>query len=231
MKTKNKFLSLGLITPSLIIPFSLMSASHYYKLENSDENNTNKKNNETPKNASDFDDFKELSKKLIEKSVTTTIDYTIKFLDNEKAKLLKDLDKDFKNNIEKLIYIQVLKKHLEDNKENLKTNHSNANGFTIVFPYLMSLNKKYNIGKIEYNKETFNDVKIGQDSKTNYEEQVKPNGKIAKNSEEINTISKSKLEKLIKDYFGSLTEELPKMLYDEKDVPKINEDIKINIGS
>lgn len=239
MKIKNKLLSLGLVSAIPFAPFALLSAS-YNKVSEGEGENTTPSNPSNPSNPStpekpkldpNFDTFANLAKEKVEKGVERVIDLTIQFLDNEKGKLLKDLDKDFKNNIEKLIYIQVLKQHLEKNKESLKTQHTNNFGFTVVFPYVMSTNKNYHISKVDYDGEKFDDIKIGKDTKTDYSEQVKPDGKITKGKEELNAITKDKLEKLIKDYFGALTKELPQMMYDAEDIPKINEHINIKFGS
>ncbi|WP_330463655.1 MSC_0620 family F1-like ATPase-associated subunit [Metamycoplasma gateae] len=230
MKLKNKLLSLGLLSLTAFSPLAVISES-FDKNQEGENNNNNDQNKPAPKNAENFDEFLNIAKEKVSKAVEQVIDLTIQYLDNEKGKLLKDLDNDFKPNIEKLIYIQVLKQHLEKNKESLKTEHSNNFGFTVVFPYIMSTDKNYNISTVEYDGQTFEDIKVGNVEKTNYSNQIKPDGKITKKGEELNTITKERLEKLIKDYFGALTPELPKMMFNEEDVPKIGEHININFGS
>ncbi|MGX9339979.1 MULTISPECIES: MSC_0620 family F1-like ATPase-associated subunit [unclassified Mycoplasma] len=241
MKLKNKLFSLSLIS---VIPLpSLALISAYNRQDETkelkqdapqkpaDPNKQKPKAPEKPSLALDFDTFAKFTKDNVEKNVEKIIDFTIKYLDNEKGKLLKDLDKDFKPNLEKLIYIQVLQQYLEKNKDALKTKHMNNLGFTIVFPYVMSTNKNYIPSVVEYEGQKFDNIKVGKTKETNYEEQIKPNGKITKDKEQLNTITKQRLDKLIKDYFGALQKQLPNMLFDKVDIPKIGEQINIKFGT
>ncbi|AZZ65771.1 hypothetical protein DMC14_003205 [Metamycoplasma phocicerebrale] len=221
MKIKNSLLILSAIPSVALIPTVVISGSL----------NKNFENKKQPDVAKDFDDFEKITKDSIKSGLEPIVDFTINYFENEKNKLIKDLEKDFKSNLEKLIYTQNIIQFLKKNKTEILKNPSTAFGFSIVFPFVLAKNKKYNISEISYENKTYENIKVGLNVETNYEEQIKPNGKIKKKNEEINSIEKKRLEKLTNDYLKSLNKELPKMLFNADDIPKIGKDIKISFGS
>ncbi|PZW01474.1 MSC_0620 family F1-like ATPase-associated subunit [Metamycoplasma auris] len=223
MKLKNTLLSLTLIT---LAPLPLVSYKHIETRNTIRED----KEKETPTNASDFDTFAELSKKKIEEGIEKVIDQTISHFDNEKKKLEKLINDDFVKNvseINKLIYIQSILQYLGNNKDDIKNNHSNNKGFNIVFPYVLSKNKNYEVSKVKFDNEEFNAIKIGKEDDTDYKKQFNDKAEVSKNKDEVNGIKKDRLEKAIDNYLGALNNELKSMLYDDKNIPQIGKDFKL----
>ncbi|ENY68741.1 Hypothetical protein, predicted transmembrane protein [Metamycoplasma auris 15026] len=222
MKLKTKLLSLGLIP---LLPLSVVSYKHITKQTIRED-----KEKEEPKNAAGFDTFNELSKKKIEEGIEKVLNQTISHFDNEKKKLEKLINDDFVKNvseINKLIYVQSILQYLQANKSDLKTNHSNNKGFNVVFPYVLAKNKNYEVSKVKFDNEEFNSIKIGKEDGTDYKKQFNGKAEINKTKDEINTIKKDRLEKMIENYLGALNNDLKSMLYDEKNLPQIGKDFKL----
>ena len=129
------------------------------------------------------------------------------------------------------MYLKNLLKYFEDNKNNIKDHPTNY-GFHLVLPYVISKNKKYNLVNVEFNGQTYQNIKAGYTDPSDYINAIKPNGKITiSQKDQINEFSKEIFEKTIKKYSSELIKELKSIIYDSKDVPVIDKDVELKEDS
>ncbi|WP_412031334.1 MSC_0620 family F1-like ATPase-associated subunit [Metamycoplasma buccale] len=174
-----------------------------------------------------FDTFDTNAKKEIKKGIENAHAAITSFLENELAKTKNLKDGDYKKKLEKIIYLQALIKFFKENKEQILAKPADF-GLHVTFPYVLSQNKKYNIGKITYNNKTYDGVKIGNTEDSNYTKPVAPKGIITKEKEEDNFTSNEDFSKVIDSYVKAMLAEFSKIVYNEKDIPEIDKDITLD---
>lgn len=183
------------------------------------------------KNDPNFDNFDKFASDEIKTLIPKVIDNAITFLKSKYDQILANKELDFKVRIQNLLYLKNLLKYFEDNKNNIKDHPTNY-GFHLVLPYVISKNKKYNLVNIEFNEQTYTNIKAGYTDPSDYVNAIKPNGKIAiSQKDQINEFSKEIFEKTIKKYSSELIKELKSIIYDSKDVPIIDKDVELKEDS
>lgn len=183
------------------------------------------------KNDPNFDNFDKFVTDEIKTLIPKVIDNAITYVKSKYDQILANKELDFKVRIQNLLYLKNLLKYFEDNKNNIKDYPTNY-GFHIVLPYVISKNKKYNLVNIEFNGQTYKNIKVGYTDPSDYVNAIKPNGKIEiSQKDQINEFSKEIFEKTIKKYSSELIKELKSIIYDSKDVPIIDKDVELKEDS
>ena len=183
------------------------------------------------KNDLNFDNFDKFATDEIKTLIPKVIDNAITYVKSKYDQILANKELDFKVRIQNLLYLKNLLKYFEDNKNNIKDHPTNY-GFHIVLPYVISKNKKYNLVNIEFNGQTYKNIKAGYTDPSDYVNAIKPNGKITiSQKDQINEFSKEIFEKTIKKYSSELIKELKSIIYDSKDVPVIDKDVELKEDS
>ncbi len=183
------------------------------------------------KNDPNFDNFDKFASDEIKTLIPKVIDNAITYVKSKYDQILANKELDFKVRIQNLLYLKNLLKYFEDNKNNIKDHPTNY-GFHLVLPYVISKNKKYNLVNIEFNGQTYNNIKAGYTDPSDYVNAIKPNGKITiSQKDQINEFSKEIFEKTIKKYSSELIKELKSIIYDSKDVPVIDKDVELKEDS
>ena len=183
------------------------------------------------KNDPNFDNFDKFASDEIKTLIPKVIDNAITYVKSKYDQILADKELDFKVRIQNLLYLKNLLKYFEDNKNNIKDRPTNY-GFHLVLPYVISKNKKYNLVNIEFNEQTYTNIKAGYIDPSDYVNAIKPNGKITiSQKDQINEFSKEIFEKTIKKYSSELIKELKSIIYDSKDVPIIDKDVELKEDS
>ena len=183
------------------------------------------------KNDPNFDNFDKFATDEIKTLIPKVIDNAITYVKSKYDQILANKELDFKVRIQNLLYLKNLLKYFEDNKNNIKDHPTNY-GFHIVLPYVISKNKKYNLVNIEFNEQTYTNIKAGYTDPSDYVNAIKPNGKITiSQKDQINEFSKEIFEKTIKKYSSELIKELKSIIYDSKDVPVIDKDVELKEDS
>ena len=183
------------------------------------------------KNDPNFDNFDKFASDEIKTLIPKVIDNAITYVKSKYDQILANKELDFKVRIQNLLYLKNLLKYFEDNKNNIKDHPTNY-GFHIVLPYVISKNKKYNLVNIEFNGQTYKNIKAGYTDPSDYVNAIKPNGKIEiSQKDQINEFSKEIFEKTIKKYSSELIKELKSIIYDSKDVPVIDKDVELKEDS
>lgn len=183
------------------------------------------------KNDPNFDNFDKFVTDEIKTLIPKVIDNAITYVKSKYDQILANKELDFKVRIQNLLYLKNLLKYFEDNKNNIKDHPTNY-GFHIVLPYVISKNKKYNLVNIEFNGQTYKNIKVGYTDPSDYVNAIKPNGKIEiSQKDQINEFSKEIFEKTIKKYSSELIKELKSIIYDSKDVPIIDKDVELKEDS
>lgn len=178
-----------------------------------------------------FDNFDKFTSDEIKILIPKVIDNAITYVKSKYDQILANKELDFKVRIQNLLYLKNLLKYFEDNKNNIKDHPTNY-GFHIVLPYVISKNKKYNLVNIEFNGQTYKNIKAGYTDPSDYVNAIKPNGKIEiSQKDQINEFSKEIFEKTIKKYSSELIKELKSIIYDSKDVPVIDKDVELKEDS
>ncbi|MBN4089665.1 hypothetical protein OF364_02525 [Mycoplasma enhydrae] len=225
MKIKNKILALGSIPILALAPTFVVSS--YFSKQKDDKNKEDKL-------SPDFGQFLNIANEKIKEGTTKTIDSIISFLKNEQNKLVAFLNSNdektqnqYKSTFEKAIYVKNLIIYFERNKEAILKKPQNTAGFNIVFPFVVAKNEKFEMSDISFNNKIYEEIRVGSTEDTNYKEQLGmgTQNKITKKSTRTNTVSKKKFEELIANYFNDLNEQLPKMLLEEKDIPRFGKDL------
>lgn len=183
------------------------------------------------KNDPNFDNFDKFTSDEIKILIPKVIDNAITYVKSKYDQILANKELDFKVRIQNLLYLKNLLKYFEDNKNNIKDNPTNY-GFHLVLPYVISKNKKYNLVNVEFNGQTYQNIKVGYTDPSDYINAIKPNGKITiSQKDQINEFSKEIFEKTIKKYSSELIKELKSIIYDSKDVPVIDKDVELKEDS
>lgn len=178
-----------------------------------------------------FDNFDKFTSDEIKILIPKVIDNAITYVKSKYDQILANKELDFKVRIQNLLYLKNLLKYFEDNKNNIKDHPTNY-GFHLVLPYVISKNKKYNLVNIEFNGQTYKNIKAGYTDPSDYVNAIKPNGKITiLQKDQINEFSKEIFEKTIKKYSSELIKELKSIIYDSKDVPVIDKDVELKEDS
>ena len=183
------------------------------------------------KNDPNFDNFDKFATDEIKTLIPKVIDNAITYVKSKYDQILANKELDFKVRIQNLLYLKNLLKYFEDNKNNIKDHPTNY-GFHLVLPYVISKNKKYNLVNVEFNGQTYQNIKAGYTDPSDYINAIKPNGKITiSQKDQINEFSKEIFEKTIKKYSSELIKELKSIIYDSKDVPVIDKDVELKEDS
>lgn len=183
------------------------------------------------KNDPNFDNFDKFATDEIKTLIPKVIDNAITYVKSKYDQILANKELDFKVRIQNLLYLKNLLKYFEDNKNNIKDHPTNY-GFHLVLPYVISKNKKYNLVNVEFNGQTYKNIKAGYTDPSDYVNAIKPNGKIEiSQKDQINEFSKEIFEKIIKKYSSELIKELKSIIYDSKDVPVIDKDVELKEDS
>ena len=183
------------------------------------------------KNDPNFDNFDKFATDEIKTLIPKVIDNAITYVKSKYDQILANKELDFKVRIQNLLYLKNLLKYFEDNKNNIKDHPTNY-GFHLVLPYVISKNKKYNLVNVEFNGQTYQNIKAGYTVPSDYINAIKPNGKITiSQKDQINEFSKEIFEKTIKKYSSELIKELKSIIYDSKDVPVIDKDVELKEDS
>ena len=183
------------------------------------------------KNDPNFDNFDKFATDEIKTLIPKVIDNAIIYVKSKYDQILANKELDFKVRIQNLLYLKNLLKYFEDNKNNIKDHPTNY-GFHLVLPYVISKNKKYNLVNVEFNGQTYQNIKAGYTDPSDYINAIKPNGKITiSQKDQINEFSKEIFEKTIKKYSSELIKELKSIIYDSKDVPVIDKDVELKEDS
>ena len=178
-----------------------------------------------------FDNFDKFTSDEIKILIPKVIDNAITYVKSKYDQILANKELDFKVRIQNLLYLKNLLKYFEDNKNNIKDHPTNY-GFHLVLPYVISKNKKYNLVNVEFNGQTYQNIKAGYTDPSDYINAIKPNGKITiSQKDQINEFSKEIFEKTIKKYSSELIKELKSIIYDSKDVPVIDKDVELKEDS
>ncbi|UUD37035.1 Uncharacterised protein [Mycoplasmopsis californica] len=175
-----------------------------------------------------FDTFEAKAKTEIEKAIKNSVDKILIFLDAELAKL-KDLnaqaDEEYIKKLERKIHLTTLKSFFTDNKSDIISNYQKY-GFKVIFPYIISKEKKYSNGKIKYDGETYTDIKIGNSTSLDYSEVLdKDKDLLLREKQEDNFLSNEKFVKLIQKYAADLEKEIIEIIFSQNDILKIGKDI------
>lgn len=178
-----------------------------------------------------FDNFDKFTSDEIKILIPKVIDNAITYVKSKYDQILANKELDFQVRIQNLLYLKNLLKYFEDNKNNIKDHPTNY-GFHLVLPYVISKNKKYNLVNVEFNGQTYQNIKAGYTDPSDYINAIKPNGKITiSQKDQINEFSKEIFEKTIKKYSSELIKELKSIIYDSKDVPVIDKDVELKEDS
>lgn len=235
-KKYKKIFKLLTLSPTLFLPFTAISQSTTNpgggnsagQGSSQQGNGSTQTPAEPPKNAEDFDSFKEISETALKQMVTRAIDNFISWVDDQKQRAEK-LEEDYQKKLSKITYFNLLLNYFKKNKDKLIENPS-ANELNVIFPLVVGTNRNVNISKIKYNNEDFNGVWAGLSHPTDY---VAPLGEgttfevTEKNS--VNSWNKKKLEESLKKYSDDLLSKFNSLIYNEADIPKIDKDYFLNL--
>ncbi|WP_406617969.1 MSC_0620 family F1-like ATPase-associated subunit [Mycoplasmopsis lipophila] len=218
MKKKFKFI-LTLSSTALISTLPIVSSV-------SAETN-NKEKDKKPTLDPEFGQFEPAAKKEMEEMMDKVIAEAINFIKSKYQELLENQSGNFKDRIQNLFYFNELLKYFEDHKQYIKKEPERY-GFHIVFPYVISKNKKYNYGDIDYNGKVYKEVKIGNQAPLDYSFAIEPKGKKKiTQKDQVNGFTKAKFLASIKKYSNELIKKLKSIIFDESDVPQIDKDVKL----
>ncbi|WGI37005.1 MSC_0620 family F1-like ATPase-associated subunit [Mesomycoplasma lagogenitalium] len=225
MKTKGKKIisSLSLLTPISVLPIFISADVETPNNNNNNDNNNsaNKKKEKSP----EFDTFAKIKDEKIKLIFDLAINDVLAKLEEEKLKLKNNNELEFKTKLEKNYYLEILSNYLKTNKEKIIAN-PNAYNFNVIFPNVFSLKENYKKGKVVFQNKEYNDVIFDEnDQLTNYLPLLGDGGRQEVSSEEKNVFTKSEIETFISKYQDSLKEQLYSIIYNENDIPKINEKI------
>ncbi|ENY69039.1 Hypothetical protein, predicted transmembrane protein [Mycoplasmopsis bovigenitalium 51080] len=221
--SKNKIIySLGLIT-SITTPLAFISA----RLDDPKPpvNPGNNKPEEKPKTTDpNFATFKEKNNKKIAETIDKSIELITSFLKDQILKNKSDTETDYQTRLSRQIYLEKLLEFYETNKENIKK-EPDKYGMYITFPYVLSREKNYINGTVEFNNKQYENIIYGKgdDKLTKYDRAIDPS-KIKKVAEELNIVDEKRFESAIEKYTGSLLEEIKSIALDDSDILKIGKD-------
>lgn len=231
LKIKLKFLASLAAIPIVASPLIFsVAANEDGKQENNNGNNQDpnqQKKPKIPKNDPNFNTFKTDADKTVKDSLEKGINAAIVYVKSRQEEILENKEIEFKKKIQQLIYLKNLQSYLEKNKENILKN-PNDYGFYLNTPQILGTLKNYDIKDIEFNGETYKQIKVGKTDPLNYQKAVAPKGKISDvQSDQINDVEETKYKDTLKKYESEFLKEINKLIYDENDVPQINKDVEL----
>lgn len=231
LKIKLKFLASLATIPIVASPLIFsVAANEDGKQENNNGNNhdpNQQKKPKIPKNDPNFNTFKTDADKTVKDSLEKGINAAIVYVKSRQEEILENKEIEFKKKIQQLIYLKNLQSYLEKNKENILKN-PNDYGFYLNTPQILGTLKNYDIKDIEFNGETYKQIKVGKTDPLNYQKAVAPKGKISDvQSDQINDVEETKYKDTLKKYESEFLKEINKLIYDENDVPQINKDVEL----
>ena len=231
LKIKLKFLASLATIPIVASPLIFsVAANEDGKQENNNGNNhdpNQQKKPKIPKNDPNFNTFKTDADKTVKDSLEKGINAAIVYVKSRQEEILENKEIKFKKKIQQLIYLKNLQSYLEKNKENILKN-PNDYGFYLNTPQILGTLKNYDIKDIEFNGETYKQIKVGKTDPLNYQKAVAPKGKISDvQSDQINDVEETKYKDTLKKYESEFLKEINKLIYDENDVPQINKDVEL----
>lgn len=231
LKIKLKFLASLATIPIVASPLIFsVAANEDGKQENNNGNNQDpnqQKKPKIPKNDPNFNTFKTDADKTVKDSLEKGINAAIVYVKSRQEEILENKEIEFKKKIQQLIYLKNLQSYLEKNKENILKN-PNDYGFYLNTPQILGTLKNYDIKDIEFNGETYKQIKVGKTDPLNYQKAVAPKGKISDvQSDQINDVEETKYKDTLKKYESEFLKEINKLIYDENDVPQINKDVEL----
>lgn len=231
LKIKLKFLASLATIPIVASPLIFsVAANEDGKQENNNGNNhdpNQQKKPKIPKNDPNFNTFKTDADKTVKDSLEKGINAAIVYVKSRQEEILENKEIEFKKKIQQLIYLKNLQSYLEKNKENILKN-PNDYGFYLNTPQILGTLKNYDIKDIEFNGETYKQIKVDKTDPLNYQKAVAPKGKISDvQSDQINDVEETKYKDTLKKYESEFLKEINKLIYDENDVPQINKDVEL----
>ncbi|QDI64073.1 hypothetical protein FJM04_00255 [Ureaplasma parvum] len=231
LKIKLKFLASLATIPIVASPLIFsVAANEDGKQENNNGNNhdpNQQKKPKIPKNDPNFNTFKTDADKTVKDSLEKGINAAVVYVKSRQEEILENKEIEFKKKIQQLIYLKNLQSYLEKNKENILKN-PNDYGFYLNTPQILGTLKNYDIKDIEFNGETYKQIKVGKTDPLNYQKAVAPKGKISDvQSDQINDVEETKYKDTLKKYESEFLKEINKLIYDENDVPQINKDVEL----
>ncbi|MBW0595828.1 hypothetical protein MADP07_00361 [Mycoplasma anatis] len=158
---KNKLSWLLLTVSSSTLPLLTLSAT----------TEATENNNSSGTVSPDFDQFRDVIDKKIKEFLTKIVEKKIEEYKVRSRNLLSEIDNNGDNFAEKIIeslYMQYLSNFLSKNKDEILTNYLNK-GIVIVYPRIIANNKTLSEANIDYNGESYTEVKIADSDQYNYE--------------------------------------------------------------
>lgn len=192
------------------------------------QNNKQQQNNPSQQISPLFDTFAEKAKKEVEKGLKKSLDKVISFVNKELDKL-KDLNNkpedNYINKLERKIYFTILKTFFNKHKDDIVLNYKKY-GFHSIFPFIISKEKKYHIGKIKFNNKIYTDVKIGNNSELDYSQVLdKSKDLLIKEKEQNNFLTNEVFTRMIKKYSTEMEKQIIDIVFSDSDIQKIGKDI------
>ncbi|QSF13622.1 MSC_0620 family F1-like ATPase-associated subunit [Mycoplasma sp. Mirounga ES2805-ORL] len=184
------------------------------------------KSNSENKLSPNFDEFKAQADKLIKSFLKECIEDFIKNIEDKKRALAKDNTKTYKNKIEEMAYFDFIIEYF--NNKNLIIDNPQNYGLTIIFPHVISRNKKIQMANIEFDKRMYKNVKTGVGDFTDYNDAVSTDGKIKKEGElQVNGLKKDEFSKILTKYVESLKKEFNKLVFSKEDILELGKDFEL----
>ncbi|EIN15094.1 Hypothetical protein, predicted transmembrane protein [Mycoplasmopsis agalactiae 14628] len=183
-----------------------------------------------------FSSFADKAKKAVDAALKEAVEKVINFTEAELKKI--DLSKPQEENkesketylekLEKQVYLKALNKLFKEKKSSLNSVEDYAKlGLPVTFPFVISKDKKYDVGTVTYNGKEYKDIKIGKESDRDYSKVIETNNKdsITKSGEEENIASNPQFEAALNKYTQDLNKSILEMVYNPKEIPKFGKDI------
>lgn len=213
MKNRLKWLLLTISTSTL--PLITLSAS-------SENNSSNNGGTVSP----DFDKFKNTTKKRINDFLNSIIDKKIEEYKVRSRNLLSEIDNNGDNFAQKIIeslYMQYLSNFLSKNKDQILDDYI-SKGIVIVYPRIISENKFLSEANIDFNGDSYPEVKVGDSDEFNYEHLI-DDPEINREISIRNIVNSNKLEDINSKndkYFSELEADFDRYFANKEDFPKLD---------
>ncbi|QDY88277.1 MSC_0620 family F1-like ATPase-associated subunit [Mycoplasma anserisalpingitidis] len=213
MKNRLSWLLLTISTSAL--PLITLSAT-------SENNSSNNGGTVSP----DFDKFKDITKKRINDFLNSVIDKKIEEYKVRSRNLLSEIDNNGENFAQKIIeslYMQYLSNFLSKNKDDILSNYL-SKGIVIVYPRIISENKVLSEANIDFNGESYPEVKIADSNEFNYEYLI-DDPEINREISIRNIVNSNKLEDINSKndkYFSELEADFDRYFANKEDFPKLD---------
>ncbi|WP_025755509.1 MSC_0620 family F1-like ATPase-associated subunit [Mycoplasmopsis cricetuli] len=177
------------------------------------------------KNDSKFNDFSKLVENALNKAFSEAINITISRLEQIQNQLKENNEINFQEKLRKIYYLEVVIAFLKTNKTQIIQNRSKF-GFNTIFLNTLSNERKYQIGTITFQDETYNNVifKLGNNL-TDYKNFIGNNGTLKKESDEINILKTEDVQQIIAKYSNEMQKQFKDIIFNEKDIDNLNENL------